>query len=151
MHFWVWLALAGMFVVLEILTMSLIFASFALAALIGAFAAALWTHSIAQWLGFAIAAVLTLGILRPFAKKYLFSKSTDSQTGIDVLIGATAVCTSEVTMAGGRIRLQNETWSARSLEGSIESGEHVFVTAIEGAVALVVPVISNQNLEGELM
>jgi membrane protein implicated in regulation of membrane protease activity len=145
MHFWVWLALAGIFLVLEILTMSLIFASFALAALIGAFAAALWIHSIAQWLGFAIAAVLTLGILRPFARKYLFAKSSGSRTGIDALIGAKGICTTEVTADGGRIRLLNEAWSARSLEGPIESGKHVIVTAIDGAVAVVVPVMSNES------
>ncbi len=145
MHFWIWLALAGIFVVLEILTMSLIFASFAFAAMIGALAAALWIHSIAQWLGFAIAAVLTLAILRPFARKYLFAKNSGSQTGFDVLIGAKGICISEVTTEGGRIRLQNETWSARALDGSLESGQQVIVTSIDGAVALVVPVVPSEN------
>jgi membrane protein implicated in regulation of membrane protease activity len=145
MHFWVWLALAGIFVVLEILTMSLIFASFALAALIGALAAALWIHSIAQWLGFAIAAVLTLAVLRPFARKYLFAKSSGSQTGFDLLIGAVGICLTEVNADGGRIRLHNETWSARTMEDSIEQGHRVIVTSIDGAVALVVPVVSSEN------
>ncbi|MCX6430208.1 MAG: NfeD family protein [Actinobacteria bacterium] len=143
MHFWVWLALAGIFVVLEILTMSLIFASFALAALIAAFFAGLWIHSIAAWLGFAVASVLTLGILRPIARKYLFSKNSESRTGIDALIGALGVCITEVNTEDGRIRLQNETWSARSVEGSIDAGVAVTVMAIDGAVALVLPASSN--------
>ena len=145
MHFWVWLALAGIFVVLEILTMSLIFASFALAALIAAIFAWLWIHSIAAWLGFAIASVLTLGILRPIARKYLFSKNSESRTGIDALLGAPGVCITEVTTVDGRIRLQNETWSARAVEGSIDAGAAVTVTAIDGAVALVIPASSNVN------
>ena len=36
MHFWAWLALAGGFAVAEILTMSLVFVSFAIAAIAGA-------------------------------------------------------------------------------------------------------------------
>ena len=139
MHFWVWLALAGAFVVLEILTMSLIFASFALAALIGALAAALWTHSIAQWLGFALAAVLTLAILRPFARKYLFSKSTDTRTGFDALIGGVGVATSEISPAGGQVRFHGEIWSARSESDLILAGAEVIVNDIDGAVAIVIP------------
>jgi membrane protein implicated in regulation of membrane protease activity len=51
-----------------------------------------------------------------------------------------------VTADGGRIRLRNETWSARSSMGSVAKGEHVIVTSIDGAVALVVPVLTPENL-----
>ncbi len=145
MHFWAWLALAGIFVVLEILTMSLIFASFALAALIGAIGSALWSGSILQWLGFALAAVLTLAILRPFAKKYLFNKTTDSKTGFAALIGSLGVATSDITQAGGQIRFHGEIWSARTESGLISSGLDVQVTDIDGAVAIVTAKISNSS------
>jgi membrane protein implicated in regulation of membrane protease activity len=146
MHFWAWLALAGAFVVLEILTMSLIFASFALAALIGAAAAATWPHSIAQWLFFAFTAVLTLAILRPFARKYLFHKSLDGKTGIDALIGIQGHTLSEVTRHGGQVRLRNETWTARTDNGSIAMDTEVIVTAIDGAVAIVMPNVPKTDL-----
>ena len=139
MHFWAWLALSGIFVILEILTMSLIFASFALAALIGAIGSALWSQSITQWLGFALAAVLTLAILRPFAKKYLFSKSLDSKTGFDALIGSLGLATSEISQESGQIHFHGEVWSARTENGAIVAGNEVIVKDIRGAIAIVIP------------
>lgn len=138
MHFWVWLALAGGFIVLEILTMSLIFMSFALAALVGALAAGLWIDSPAQWIGFALSAVLTLGIIRPFVRKYLSRKTIGGETGMDALIFSEAITLSEVNSIGGTIRLRNETWSARCESEAIPERTEVIVTHIDGAVALVI-------------
>lgn len=145
MHYWVWLAVAGGFLVIEILTMSLIFLSFSLAALVGAIAATFWSDSPVQWIGFAIAAVLSLAVLRPIVKKYLFRKSSGSKTGMDALIHAEAKTMSVVTQDGGSIRLRNEVWTARSLTGSIPEDSSVTVIRIDGAVAVVAPKISSHN------
>ena len=146
MHYWVWLAVAGGFLVIEILTMSLIFLSFSLAAFVGAIAAAVWSDSPLQWVGFAIAAVLSLAVLRPFVRKYLFNKSSGSKTGMDALIHAEARTISAVTTEGGSIRLRNETWTARSSTGSIPEGSAVTVIRIDGAVAIVTPKLSSHNI-----
>jgi len=145
MHYWVWLAVAGGFLVIEILTMSLIFLSFSLAALVGAIAAAVWGDSPLQWIGFAIAAVLSLGVLRPVVRKYLFKKSSGGKTGMDALIHAEAKTISTVTPDGGSIRLHNEVWTARSLTGFIPEDSSVTVIRIDGAVAVVAPKISSHN------
>ena len=145
MHIWVWFALAGGFVVLELLTLSLIFFSFAIAALAGALGAALWSNSSLQWISFAVAAVLTLGFLRPLARKYLFKKNPDSHTGIDALISSPATTLTTVTSEGGTIRLRNETWTARSESELIPVGADVTVIRIDGAVAIVIPNLSTLN------
>lgn len=145
MHYWVWLAVAGGFLVIEILTMSLIFLSFSLAALVGAIAATLWSDSPVQWIGFAIAAVLSLAVLRPFVRRYLFKKSSGNKTGMDALIHAEAKTISVVTQEGGSIRLRNEVWTARSLSGSIPEDSSVTVIRIDGAVAVVAPKISSHK------
>lgn len=145
MHYWVWLAVAGGFLVIEILTMSLIFLSFSLAALVGAVAAAMWGDTPAQWIGFATAAVLSLAVLRPFVRKYLFRKSSGNKTGMDALINAEAKTISLVTTEEGFIRLRNETWTARSSSGSIPADSAVTVNRIDGAVAIVTPKISSHN------
>lgn len=137
MHFWIWLALSGGFLVIEILTMSLIFLSFALAALIGALASALWENSPIQWIGFSIAAVLTLVIIRPIMKKYLFKNKTDSRTGVDALLHAQATAITEITTSAGLIKLNDETWSARCAGAPIPAASIVKVVAINGAVAMV--------------
>ena len=145
MHIWVWLALAGGFVILELLTLSLIFVSFAIAALAGALGAALWNSSNLQWISFAVVAVLTLGFLRPFARKYLFKKNSEAHTGIDALISSPATTLTKVTPDGGTIRLRNETWTARCETEEIPKGTDVTVTRIDGAVAIVIPKLSTSN------
>ena len=139
MHYWIWLALAGGFVVLEILTLSLIFFSFAIAALVGSFGAAIWVGGSFQWIGFALTAVLSLAVIRPFVRKYLFRKSSGGSTGIDALINHEALTITEVTEVTGSIRLRDETWTARCVAGSIPAGSRVLVARIDGAVAIVVP------------
>jgi len=139
MHYWIWLALAGGFIFLEILTLSLIFFSFAIAALVGAITAAIWVGSSYQWIGFAVAAVLTLAFIRPFVRKYLFRKSTGGVTGMDALLNHEAVSLTDITATMGTIRLRDETWTARCETGSIPSGSQVLVARIDGAVAIVVP------------
>lgn len=142
MHYWVWLALAGGFLVLEILTLSLIFFSFAIAALVGGFFAAISGNSVSQLIGFAVSAVLTLAIIRPIVRKYLFRRSSGSATGVAALISQEALVLSDVTTQAGTIRLQNETWTARCEAGSIPAGAQVLVKRIDGAVAIVVPTVS---------
>ena len=145
MHFWIWLAIAGGFLVIEILTMSLIFLSFSIAALIGAIASALWVDSPLQWIGFSIAAILTLSIIRPIMKKYLFRNTTDSRTGVDALLHRQATTLTEITTATGLVRLNDETWSARSEVSSIPAASLVEVIRIDGAVAVVAPIFSSTN------
>lgn len=145
MHYWIWLALAGGFIVLEILTLSLIFFSFALAALVGALGAALWVGSSVQWVGFAITAVMTLAIIRPIVRKYLFRKSSGGSTGMDALLNHEAIALTDVTPTMGTVRLRNETWTARCDTGSIPAGSEVLVARIDGAVAIVVPKVSKTS------
>jgi membrane protein implicated in regulation of membrane protease activity len=144
-HIWVWLALAGGFIVVELLTLSLIFFSFAIAALGGALGAALWRNSNLQWVTFAIVAVLTLAFLRPLARKYLFKKNPESRTGMDALILSPAKTLTMVDAHNGTIRLRNETWTARSESEVIPKGIDVTVTRIDGAVAIVIPTFSTHE------
>ncbi|HEY3292337.1 MAG TPA: NfeD family protein [Candidatus Nanopelagicaceae bacterium] len=146
MHYWIWLALAGGFLVLEMVTLSLIFLSFALAALVGAIFAALWVGSSYQWIGFSVAAVLTLAFIRPFVRKYLFRNSSGSATGMEALLNHAAVALTDINSTMGTIRLRDETWTARCETGAIPSGSQVVVTRIDGAVAIVVPKISSTSV-----
>lgn len=145
MHYWIWLALAGGFLFLEILTLSLIFFSFAIAALVGAAVAAAWVGSSYQWIGFAVTAVLTLAFIRPLVQKYLFRRSSGGVTGMDALLNHEAVTLTEITPEKGTIRLRDETWTARCETGSIQAGSQVVVARIDGAVAIVIPKVSTTS------
>ena len=149
MHFWSWLAFVGGFIVLEILTLSLVFLSLAVAAFAGAIGAALWSGTYLQWIFFGVTALLTLFVVRPLARRYLFKKSTDSQTGMDALISAPALTLTLVNSQTGRIRLRDEIWSARTESQEIPADSEVTVVRIDGAVAIVLPKLSLSNDQGE--
>jgi len=138
MHTWTWFAIAGVCAVLEILNLSLVFASFAIGAFFAAISQIFTTNTTLPWIVFAIATVLSLR-LKPIVVRYIFRKTPPSDTGIAALIGHKATSTSPITDSSGTIKLKNETWTARSESGEIPTGENVTVVRIDGAVAIVVP------------
>ena len=138
MHTWTWFAIAGVCAVLEILNLSLVFASFAIGAFFAAISQIFTTNTTLPWIVFALATVLSLR-LKPMVVRYIFRKTPPSDTGIAALIGHKATSTSPITNSSGTIKLKNETWTARSESGEIPTGENVTVVRIDGAVAIVVP------------
>ena len=138
MHTWTWFAIAGVCAVLEILNLSLVFASFAIGAFFAAISQIFTTNTTLPWIVFALATVLSLR-LKPMVVRYIFRKTPPSDTGIAALIGHKATSTSPITDSSGTIKLKNETWTARSESGEIPTGENVTVVRIDGAVAIVVP------------
>jgi membrane protein implicated in regulation of membrane protease activity len=137
MHPWIWFGLAGIFVISEIMTLALYFASFALAALFAGIVDALGANVAVQWIVLIAVGLFSLAVLRPIASKVIFRKTPKPSTGIDALIGHQAIVVEKVGAEGGRIRLKNEIWSARSSHGDIDVGSAVVVKAIDGAVAVV--------------
>ena len=143
MHAWTWFAIAGVCAVLEILNFSLFFASFAVGAFFAGFSLLFGGTPAVQWIVFALATVLSLR-LKPIVSRYIFRKTPPLDTGINALIGLKAVATSNVTDCSGTIKLNNETWTARSEQGDIQNGSAVTVERIEGAIAIVAPRIDSQ-------
>ena len=132
-----WFAAAGVLLVVEMLTVDLLFASLAFSALLAAGANALGFGVAIQGVVFGVGAVCSLMFLRPIALRHLKKKPADHATNIEALIGAPALTLSVVSENEGLVKLSGETWSARSNKGEIESGARVEVVAIEGAPAVV--------------
>ena len=147
MHSWTWFAIAGVCAVLEVLNLSLFFASFALGAVAAALASLAGGNTAVQWITWAVATVLSLR-LKPIVVHYIFRKTPPSDTGIHALIGQKALTISDVSDTAGTITLKSETWTARSEHGLISSGQSVTVARIDGAVAIVVPRIDSSLNEG---
>lgn len=134
---WIWLVVAGLLLVAEMLTVHLLFASLALAALAAALAGFLGGSLAIQGIAFSIFAVISLAFIRPVALKHLKKQSPAQSTNVDALIGQRALVTEMVSEDGGYVKLSGETWSARTESGSIPQGESVEVIAIDGAIARV--------------
>ena len=132
-----WLATAGGLLVVEMLTVDLLFASLAFSALMAAGANALGFDMTTQGIVFGIAAALSLFILRPIALRHLKKRPADYATNVEALIGAPAVALTQITDLTGQVKLSGEIWSARSESGLINPEARVEVVAIEGATAVV--------------
>jgi membrane protein implicated in regulation of membrane protease activity len=88
---------------------------------------------------FAVASVVLLVGLRPALRRRLDRSVPHTPTRAEALIGGSATVVVRVDGHGGRIRIGDDEWSARSFDGTqvIEPGEQVTVVQIAGATALV--------------
>jgi len=136
---WVlWVALAVLLAVVEMMSLDLVLLMFALGGLAAAAASALGGP---LWLAILVFAVVSLGLLY-FARPAMVARLHDGPTltqGHQALVGHTAVVIDPVTSLGGRVQLSSELWSARSLtqDQAFEPGTEVLVTKIDGATAVV--------------
>jgi membrane protein implicated in regulation of membrane protease activity len=136
----VWLVLAAVLGVAEVMTTTLAFGLLAVAAAAAAIVGAVGLGLPFQIAAFAVAAGAGLGVVRPLAVRHIRQPPL-LRTGTSALVGRPASVIEEVTPLGGRVRIGGEVWSARSYDESevIPVGSTVDVFAIEGATALVHP------------
>ena len=133
-----WLIAAVVLGVLEAVTPALIFGMLGVAALVGVLLALLGVPIAFQILGFVVASIATLGVVRPIARKYMRPKPSE-RSGIERLVGQDAQVVQRVDANGGQVKLAGELWSARAFDPTLvlEPGSTVQVIEIEGATALV--------------
>jgi membrane protein implicated in regulation of membrane protease activity len=136
----VWLVLAAVLGVAEVMTTTLALGLLAVAALVAAIVGGVGLGLPFQLGAFALAAGAGLGVVRPLAVRHIRQPPL-LRSGTSALVGRSASVVEEVTALGGRVRIGGEVWSARSYEESqvIPAGSTVDVFAIEGATALVHP------------
>ncbi|HLS04517.1 MAG TPA: NfeD family protein [Actinomycetales bacterium] len=144
----IWLALALLFAVVEMLTLDLIFAMLAGGALFAMGSSLLGGNVWVQVVAFALASLLLLVLLRPWGLKMIFRKGPLIPTGADAHIGRPAVVVSEVTTLEGRVKLMGEVWTARTEENTVLAvGTAVTVVRIDGATAIVTQTANLPNGE----
>ena len=79
-----------------------------------------------------------LGLLRPTLLRRV-RELPGYRSSLDKMIGSTGVAITEVSAAGGEVKVAGESWTARSVEGTIAAGTEIEVYQIDGAVAVVYP------------
>jgi membrane protein implicated in regulation of membrane protease activity len=120
--FWIWIVLAVVLYIGEMLTMTLSLLPFgigATAALIANFLGAeLWL----QWVLFVVFSVIALILLRPLAKR-LTANAEQTKSGVDRLIGMTGrIIEGNAPSGENRARIAREVWNVAT-----ETGEHLAV------------------------
>jgi membrane protein implicated in regulation of membrane protease activity len=115
------------------------FGMFAVGAVAAAVVAGVGGGITAQVLVFVIVSVALIAVVRPIANRNA-KQRPELRSGVDALKGRQAVVLETVDENGGRIKLNGEIWSARSLDtGQVfEPGQKVDVAEIQGATAVVI-------------
>jgi membrane protein implicated in regulation of membrane protease activity len=136
---WVlWIVLAALLAVGEVLTLGFVLGLLALAAVVAGVVAALGGGLVIQLAIFIVGSIASLALIRPIAQRHLRTPA-QLRTGTAALVGAKGVVTERVDDLSGQVKIGGEVWSARAfMEGEvIEPGKRVEVARIEGATALV--------------
>jgi membrane protein implicated in regulation of membrane protease activity len=136
----VWLILAAVLGVAELLTVTLTLGLLAVAAAVAAVVGAAGAPVPFQIVAFVVTAGAGLGLVRPIAVRHL-KQPPSLRTGTAALVGRSALVQQEVSGHHGRVRIGGEEWSARAYDETlvIPVGATVDVIKIEGATALVYP------------
>src|SRR5215469_1356597 len=136
----VWLIVAAVLGVAELLTTTFALGIIAVAALVAAGVGALGLVLPIQLAAFVVASGAGLGFVLPIARRHVRQPPL-LRTGAAALVGRPAQVLEEVTGYAGRVRIGGEVWSARSYDETlvIPAGRTVDVMQIEGATALVYP------------
>jgi membrane protein implicated in regulation of membrane protease activity len=135
-----WVIVAALFGIGEMLTTSLFLAPFAVGALGAAIVDAVGAGAAASWIVFFVVSLLTLAVLRPIARSHR-RMPPQIRTGTAALIGKHAIVLERIENyeGVGCVKIDGEVWTARSLHDDqvIERGTRVEVVDIKGATALV--------------
>jgi membrane protein implicated in regulation of membrane protease activity len=134
----IWLVLATLLAVAEVLTVTIVLGLLAVAAVLAAGADLIGLPVVAQIVVFAAAgAGLTLTV-RPIARRHL-QAGPNVRTGVAALTGRPALVTKQIDHTGGRVKIGGESWAARSLDPTtpLPEGTSVTVADVDGATLVV--------------
>jgi membrane protein implicated in regulation of membrane protease activity len=138
--FWIWLVLAAILAVGEMLTASFFLLPFALGAAIAAVAHFLGAPLWLQWAAFIVVSIVALFALRPLAKR-LTATAEQGTSGVDRLIGETGLIIEGNTPAGEmRARIDREVWNVACEDAAampLAVGTPVRVLRVDGTRLLV--------------
>ncbi len=137
----VWLGVATVLAVAELLSLDLVLLMFALAAVVAA-AFAPFSPPWVTMVIFGAVSILLLAVIRPRFRRKLHSGPTLT-VGHHNLVGRTAIVDEPVSEFAGRVAIDGELWTARTATAELHDvGEHLTVVSIEGATAYVAGKVS---------
>jgi membrane protein implicated in regulation of membrane protease activity len=137
----IWLSIAFLLAVAEVLSLDLVLIMLATGALAGAGVAVaapnLW------WLQILTALAVSFGMLL-LLRPTLMAKVRNMpgyRSSASKMVGSTGVAVSEITRTGGEIKVDGQSWSARPYASDlvIDQGTEIEVYEIDGAIAVVYP------------
>lgn len=141
----VWLIIAGLFLILEMVTMGFLVFWFAVGALVAMLASLFIENLVAQSVIFLIVSTLLIFATKPLVNK-LMPKESFVKTNAYSVEGKVGKVTIDIEPVEGKgqIKIGSEVWSAKSFDDTyIPKDSEVVVEKIEGVKAIVKPLIKN--------
>jgi membrane protein implicated in regulation of membrane protease activity len=140
MNVWmvIWLAVAAIMIIAEIISLGLTSIWFAGGALVAALIAQLGGHWALQLIAFAGVSVVLLVFTRPFFAKHVMKEP--EKTNVESLIGEKAVVKERIDnlKSEGVAMVNGLEWSARSADDSvIDAGATVEIVEVKGVKLIV--------------
>jgi membrane protein implicated in regulation of membrane protease activity len=141
MDAWViWLIVAVVFAVAEVINLSFYLFPFAIGAAGAALVGVAGGGIAIELITFAVLTGVSFTVVRPIARRHI-NMPPQIRTGTAALIGRTGIVTERIVNdeGVGRVRIDGEVWTARAYDEDqiIEQGVRVHVMEIKGATALV--------------
>jgi len=137
----IWLVIAGIFFIGEMLTVGFLIFWLGIAALLTALLSVFVENIIIQTLVFVISSVALIFLTKPLAKK--LTKSDSIKTNAYSVIGKKGVVTKKITSHTlGQVKVGGEVWSASSKNDiEINEGTEISVVEINGVKLVVEPLL----------
>ena len=145
---WFWLAVIILFLVIEMITVSLVSIWFVGGAL-AAFLAAYFTDTMwIQVVAFLAVSVVLLVLLRPLARKLSVKQKDQMVSGAKAMIGKQAIVTEEIDSvhAKGAVQVNGQYWTAKTklFEDKIPKDTSVDIIDVDGVKLIVRPAENKQ-------
>ena len=141
----VWLIIAGLFFIAEMITVGFLVFWFGVGALLAMIVSFFTSNIIIQTTVFIVSSAILLLVTKPFVKKFVDVKTT--KTNAFSIIGKKALVIKEINSHSvGQIKINGEVWSAEAEnDETITEGSEVEIVKINGVNAIVKGV--NKTLE----
>lgn len=146
---YIWLILAGIFVIAEIATVGFLIFWLSLGSLCAMITSFFTDNIIIQTAVFVVTSALFIFFTRPLAKKL---EKTDNPlvTNAFSIIGKKALVIKEINpnQGVGQIKIDGQVWTAKSTnEEIISEGTEVLILSIDGVKAVVSAALNNSKVE----
>ena len=130
--FWLWLAAAVIFLIIEIGTPTLVFACFTVGSIGAAVSSTMTDSYLIQAAVFAIISIILIPLTRPLAKR--ITKPSPQAVNVDAMIGRPGIVIKKIDPAldVGQVRVDGQVWQANA-EEVIDEGTKIKVDKVIGA------------------
>ena len=142
--FWIWIIVAALLCIGEMLSLSFFMLPFAVGAICAAIANALGANTVVQWAIFIAVSIIALIALRPLSKR-ITRRSSNVKSGVDRLVdrvGEVIEGTAPIGLV--RVRVEREEWNATVEDGTeLGVGDYIRVIGIDGTRLIVLPLFGD--------